>query len=89
MYQWSRVDCLLYKGWHTVGNFYEVSNSAGSSRGEQLELSAIYFLMSAPKKFYEIHGWKAKVSCNNLAAINLATRQLCQIRPSAKCADIL
>ena len=72
-----------------VGNLYKVSNSAGSYRGEQLRLSAIHFLMSALEEFYEIHGWKTKVCCNNSAAINLAVRQLCQSHPSAKCADIL
>ena len=72
-----------------VGNLYKVSNSAGSYIGEQLRLSAIHLLMSALEEFYEIHGWKAKICCDTSAAINLAARQLRQIRPSIKCADIL
>jgi len=72
-----------------TGSFYEISEDAGSYRGEQLGLCAIHHLIKGLCDFYNIHDWHPTVNCDNEGAIKMSKRNLRRIRPGCSCADIL
>ena len=74
-----------------TGIFYEISEDAGSYRGEQVGLCAIHHLIASLCKFYNIHDWHTTINCDNKGAIKMSKRkkQLRRIRPGCSCADIL
>ena len=72
-----------------AGDFYEISEDAGSFRGEQLGRCAIYHLVAALYMFYNIKTWHTRVNCDIQGDINMAERNLGRIRPGCSCADIL
>ena len=73
----------------TTGNFCEISEDAGSYRGEKLGLFAMHHLITALCKFYNIHDWHTTINCDNKGAIKRSKRNLRRIQPGCSCADIL
>ena len=71
------------------GCFYEVSEDAGSYRGEQLGMCAVHHLISAFSIFFSMQEWKTKVCCDNEGTIKMSRRRLVRIRSKMRCADIL
>ena len=47
------------------GYFFEISEDAGSYRGEQLGMCAVHHLIAAFSLFFFISEWKTKVCCDN------------------------
>ena len=72
-----------------TGLFYEISENAGSYRGEQLGLCAIHHLIAALCKFCNIHDWHTTTICDNAGAIKMSKRNLRRIWPGCSCANIL
>jgi len=54
------------------GSFFEVSQSAGSYRGELLGLVAIHTLATAIAQYFSLQTILGKISCDNMAALNQA-----------------
>ena len=73
----------------TTGNFYEISEDAGSYRGEQLGLCAMHHLIAALCKFDNIHDWHITINCDNEGAIKMSKRNLRRVWTGCSCANIL
>merc|ERR1712194_336048 len=72
-----------------TGSFYEISEDAGSYRGEQLGLCAIHHLIKGLCDFYNIHDWHPTINCDNKGAIKMSKRNLRRNRLECSCANIL
>ena len=71
------------------GNFWGKSNSANSYRAEQLGVCAIRHLITTFVSFYEIENCTTKIWCDIMGAVSISKKRKKQIRPGARCADIL
>ena len=71
------------------GYFYEISDDAGSYRGEQLGMCAVHHLIAAVSRFFSIRKWRTRVCCDNEGTIKVSRRRLVRIRSSMSCNDIL
>ena len=71
------------------GCFYEISEDAGSYRGEQLGMCAVHHLIAAFSLFFAIMKWRTKVCCDSEGTIKMSRRRLVRVRSKMGCADIL
>ena len=71
------------------GYVFEISEDAGSYRGEQLGMCAVHHLIAAFSLFFFISEWKTKVICDNEGTIKISRRILVRIRATMSCSDIL
>ena len=55
------------------GNFYEVSSSASSYRGELLGLAALHYLLGYLQEYYKIGEVRGKICCDNVSALGKAS----------------
>jgi len=70
-------------------NFYEISTSASSYRGELLGLVALHTFLLALSTFYEVPVVKAKVCCDNISALKQSSWRRRRIKNGASQADLL
>jgi len=77
-----------HTGKRLVGSFWERNPSASSYRAELLGLCSLHLFVQAISEFYQISGWKATLSCDNLRALQLSSHERRRIKPSAPCSDL-
>ena len=70
------------------GSFYEVSQSAGSYRGELLGLVAIHTMAIAIALYFSVTEISGRISCDNTAALNQASKHRKQVGVGVKHSDL-
>jgi hypothetical protein len=70
------------------GFFFEVSQSAGSYRGELLGLVAIHTFATAIAQYFSLQAILGKISCHNMAALNQACMNRKRIGSGVKHSDL-
>ena len=60
---------------HMTGSFCEISEDAGSYRGNQLGLCAIHHLIKTLYNFYNTHDWHTTINCDNEGAIKISKKE--------------
>jgi hypothetical protein len=71
------------------GNFYEISPSASSYRGELLGLVALHTLLLALSIFYEVPVVNGRICCDNIAALKQSSFRRRRVKNGASQADLL
>ena len=61
------------------GLFFEISNEAGSYRGELLGPAALHTFVSAVTQFYSIYKLMGRICCDNIAALNRSSKNRRQV----------
>ena len=70
------------------GSFIEVSRSAGSYRGKLLGLVAIHTFATAIAQYFSVTEILGEISCNNMTALNQASKNRKRIRVGVKHSDL-
>jgi hypothetical protein len=70
------------------GSFYEVSAVAGAYCGELLGLATLHTLILALANYYNIQSISGKIYCDNIAALNQASKTRKQVRSGIKHSDL-
>ncbi len=70
------------------GSFFEVSQSAGSYRGELLGLVAIHTFATAIAQYFSLQAILSKISCDNMAALNQACKNRKRVGIGVKHSDL-
>jgi hypothetical protein len=70
------------------GSFYEVSAVAGTYCGKLLGLVALHTLILALANYYNIQSVSEKICCDNIAALNQASKTRKQVRSGIKHSDL-
>ena len=70
------------------GSFFEVSQSAGSYRGELLGLVAIHTFATAIAQYFSLQTILGKISCDNMAALNQAGKNRKRVGIGVKHSDL-
>ena len=70
------------------GSFYEISRSAGSYRGELLGLVAIHTFATAIAQHFLLEDIRGVMSCDNMAALNQATKSRKRVGAGIKHSDL-
>ena len=70
------------------GSFFEVSQSAGSYRGKLLGLVAIHTFATAIAQYFSVTEILGKISCDNMAALNQASKNRKHVGIGVKHSDL-
>ncbi len=70
------------------GSFYEVSAVAGAYCGELLGLVALHTLILAPANYYNVQIVSGKICCDNISALNQASKTQKRVRSGIKHSDL-
>jgi len=70
------------------GSFFEVSQSAGSYRGELLGLVAIHTITTAIAQYFSLQTFLGKISCDNMAALHQAGKNRKRVGIGVKHSDL-
>ncbi len=70
------------------GSFFEVSQSAGSYRGELLGLVAIHTFATAIAKYFSLQEILGEISCDNMAALHQAGKNRKRVGIGVKHSDL-
>jgi hypothetical protein len=70
------------------GFFFEVSQSAGSYRGELLGLVAIHTFATAIAQYFSLQAILSEISCDNMAALNQARKNRKRVGIGVKHSDL-
>ena len=70
------------------GSFFEVSQSAGSYRGELLGLVAIHTYATAIAQYFSLQAILGKISCDNMAALYQAGKNRKRVGIGVKHSDL-
>jgi hypothetical protein len=70
------------------GSFIEISPSAGSYRGELLGLVAIHTFATAIAQFFLVEKVTGEISCDNMAALNQASKTRKRVSVGVKHSDL-
>jgi len=70
------------------GSFLEVSQSAGSYRGELLGLVAIHTFANAIAQYFSLQAILGEISCDNMAALNQARKNRKKVGIGVKHSDL-
>jgi hypothetical protein len=70
------------------GSFYEITAVAGAYRGELLGLVALHTLILALANYYNLQCVSGKICCDNISALNQASKTRKQVRSGIKHSDL-
>jgi len=70
------------------GSFFEVSQSAGSYRGELLGLVAIHTFTTAIAQYFSLQTILGEISCDNMATLNQAGKNRKRVGIGVKHSDL-
>ncbi len=70
------------------GSFYEISVVAGAYRGKLLGLVALHTLILALANYYNVQIVSGKICCDNISALNQASKTWKRVRSGIKHSDL-
>ncbi len=70
------------------GSFYEISAAAGPYRGKLLGLVALHTLIFMVADYYNLQCTSGKICCDNISALNQASRICKRVRNGIKHSDL-